>query len=117
MAINSALSTVENEIPNVSNLVKKKSDYDTKILKSEKKVTKHNYDKYITTPEFNKLIAENFAARLAQTHIITKTDFDNRLMSLNRKINSSKTKHALVENEFKKLQTFDLIYFRGKSHF
>ena len=38
-------------------------------------------------------------------------------MSLNRKINSSKTKHALVENEFKKLQTFDLIYFRGKSHF
>ena len=38
-------------------------------------------------------------------------------MSLNRKINSSKTKHALVENEFKKLQPFDLIYFRGKSHF
>ena len=38
-------------------------------------------------------------------------------MSLNRKINSNKTKHFLVENELKKLQTFDSIYFRGKSHF
>ena len=38
-------------------------------------------------------------------------------MSLNQKINSNKTKHVLVENEFKKLRTFDLIYFRGKSHF
>ena len=29
----------------------------------------------------------------------------------------SKTKHLLVENKFKKLKTFDSIYFRGKSHF
>ena len=29
----------------------------------------------------------------------------------------NKTKHLLVENEFKKLQQSDLIYFRGKSHF
>ena len=35
----------------------------------------------------------------------------------NRKINSSKTKHVLVENELKKLQKFDSGYFRGKSHF
>ena len=33
------------------------------------------------------------------------------------KNNSNKTKHLLVENEFKKLKTFDLIYFRGKSKF
>ena len=32
-------------------------------------------------------------------------------------MNSNKTKHLLVENDFKKLTTFDLIYFRGKSHF
>ena len=34
-------------------------------------------------------------------------------MSLNRKINSHKTKHALVENRFKKLQTLNSSYFRG----
>ena len=48
---------------------------------------------------------------------MTKTDFDNKLSSLNRKITSNKTKHLLIENELKKLKTFDSIYFRGKSHF
>ena len=42
-------------------------------------------------------------------NLITKRDFDDKLKSLNRKI--------FVENELKKLQTFDSIYFRGKSHF
>ena len=46
---------------------------------------------------------ETFAARLAQVNVITKTDFDNKLVSVNWKINSNKTKHILVENEFKKL--------------
>ena len=36
------------------------------------------------------LTVENFAATLAQANLITKGDFDNRPMSLNRKINSSK---------------------------
>ena len=48
---------------------------------------------------------------------MTKRDFDAKLSSLNRKITSNKTKHLLVENELKKLKTFDSIYFRGKSHF
>ena len=30
---------------------------------------------------------------------------------------SNKTKHLLVENELKKLKTFDSSYFIGKSHF
>ena len=33
------------------------------------------------------------------------------------KITSNKTKHILVENELKKLKTFNLSYFIGKSHF
>ena len=37
--------------------------------------------------------------------------------ALIKKITSSKTKHLVVENKFKKLETFDSIYFRGKSHF
>ena len=56
-------------------------------------------------------------ARLAQANLVTKTDFDNKLISFNRKINSNKEKPVLVENELKKLQTFDLIYFPGKSRF
>ena len=49
--------------------------------------------------------------------MITKTDFDAKLSSLNRKITSNKTKHLLVENELKKLKTFDLSYFIGKNYF
>ena len=48
---------------------------------------------------------------------MTKTDFDAKLSSLNRKITSNKTKHLLVENELNKLKTFDSSYFIGKSHF
>ena len=39
------------------------------------------------------------------------------MSSLNRKITSNKSKHLLVENELKKLKTFDSSYFIGKSHF
>ena len=39
------------------------------------------------------------------------------MSSLNRKITANKTKDLLVENELKKLKTFDSSYFIGKSHF
>ena len=41
------------------------------------------------------------AARLAQANLVTKTDFDSKLISLNKKLNPNKTKTLLVENEFK----------------
>ena len=63
------------------------------------------------------LAARVFNARLTQANLITKIDFDDKLKRLNHKVNSNKTKHLLVENELKKPQTFDSIYFRGKSHF
>ena len=53
-------------------------------------------------------------ARLAQANIITKTDFDAKLSSFNRKTTTNKSKHLLVENEFKKLKTFDSICFSAK---
>ena len=116
LATYAALTTVENKILNISSLVKK-TDYNTKITETEKKLTDHNHDKYISTPESNTLTASVFNARLAQANLITKTDFDAKLSSLNRKITSNKSKHLLVENELKKLKTFDSSYFRGKSHF
>ena len=45
------------------------------------------------------------------------TDHNNKMISLNRKIVSNKTKGIAIENELKKLKTFDLSYFRGKNHF
>ena len=38
--------------------------------------------KYITTRESNKLTAENLAARLKQTNLVSKIGFDNKLISL-----------------------------------
>ena len=59
LAATSALTAVESKIPIISSLVKKKqTDYNTKTTKIEKKVVDYNQDKYVTTPEFNKLIAE-----------------------------------------------------------
>ena len=62
LATNSALTVVGNKIPDVSGLVKKITDYNTKISEIKKKVSDHNHDKYITTPEFNNLAAGVFTA-------------------------------------------------------
>ena len=59
LAIKTALTAVENKIPSISNLVKKRY-YDTKITEIEKKLTDHNHHKYIITPEFNALAADVF---------------------------------------------------------
>ena len=54
---------------------------------------------------------------MARTNLLTKTDFDDKLINLNEKINSNKRKHLIVEKDFKKLETLDSIYFRDKSDF
>ena len=109
LATTIAVTTVENKIPEVSNLVKKTGHY-TKINEIEKKITGYNYDKYITTAEFTKLTAGNFAPKLAQANLATKSDIANfvnktsfaeKLKNLNEKVTLNKTKRLLVENEFK----------------
>ena len=55
--------------------------------------------------------------RLAQANLITKTDFDAKLLRINRKITENKSKNSLAENELNKLKTFDLSYCICKSHF
>ena len=90
MATKTALTTVENKIPGVSNLVKKKTGYNTKITDIENKLNNHNHDEYIDTSEFNKLATNVFNGRLAQANLIIKTDFDAKLLSLNRKIIQNK---------------------------
>ena len=92
-----AVTAVENKIPNISSLVKI-TDYNTKITEIEKKLTDYDHEKYISTPEFNNLASDVFNSRLAQANLITKTEFDAKLSSLNRKITSNKSKHLLKMN-------------------
>ena len=70
---------------NISNLVKK-TNYITKVKEIENKLNNHNHDKFIDTPEFNKLAVDVFNARLAQTNLVAKTDFDNKLSILTEKL-------------------------------
>ena len=84
----------------------KKTEYNNKVTDIENKLNNHNHDKYITTPEFNTLAAGVFNARLAQTNLVAKTDFDNTVSGLNNKIAENKTKNGSIENELKKLKLF-----------
>ena len=95
----------------------KKTDYDTKVTEIENKLNNHNHDKYITTTEFNTLAADVFNARLSQENLVTKTDFDNTVSSLDSKMAENKTKNKSTENELKKLKTFDSSYSIGKNYF
>ena len=129
LAKKTVLTAVENKIPDVSSLVNNNNNnnnnnkiviiiiQESESVRLKKKLVDHNHDKYITTPEFNTLAACVFNSRLAQTNFITKMEFDAKLSSLNRKITSNSSKNLLVENELKKLKTFDSSYFIGKSHF
>ena len=55
--------------------------------------------------------------QLSLANLVTKTIFDNTVSSLDSKIAANKTKNESIENELKKLKTFDLSYFVGKNYF
>ena len=100
LATKAALTTIENKIPDGSTLVIK-SYYDTKIKNIE--------NKYITTTEFNKLATDAFNTRTVQANLVKKTDFNNKLSDLNRKIISNKMKDISIVK--------GLSYFHGKNYF
>ena len=113
LATKTLLATVENKIPDISSLVKKIQ----KLLTSKKRLTDHNHDKHVTTPDCNTLASDIFNARLKRANLVAKANFDNNVSSLDRKIAANKTKIESIQNELKKLKTFDSSYFTGKSHF
>ena len=81
--LNTKLIQVENKIPDASKLVIT-SVLNRKTGEVENKIP--DRAKYITTQEFTRLAAENFAARLKQADLVGKSDFNNKLISFNRKI-------------------------------
>ena len=105
VSLNAKINEVKNEIPR-NNLATT-----TALTALENKIPDHR--KYITTPEFNKLTAQNIAAnwKLANfatksdiAHFIKKTGFDSKLKNLNKKVISNKLQHVLDENELRELQ-------------
>ena len=75
----------------ISEVEKKNSDVENK---------NPNHDKYITSPEFNKLTAENVAARLKQANLVNKTDFDNKLIGFNREVQKKKKSLTRTDHNF-----------------
>ena len=95
---------VENKILYTTVLVTT-SFLNTKISGVENKTP--NHDKWITTPEFNKLPAEKFPARLKQGNLIGKSDFDNKLTRFTRKITSNKRQYLEVQKKLNSRITND----------
>ena len=113
--VNTKINDVENQIPDAISLVST-IVLNTKIEEVENKIPYH--PKYITTQEFNKLNAENFAARLKQANLVSKTDFDNKLISFDRKITSNKTKYLEVPKKtLNSLTTKDHNFFFRRNYF
>ena len=74
----------------------------TTALTSVKKIHAHN--KYINSPEFNKLTAEYFAARLSKTNLASKNDITDFIKETNfddklKNITSSKTNKNMINND------------------
>ena len=67
--------------------------------------------------EIDKLTTENLKARLPLPNLVTKTDFDTELTSLNEKVTSNKSKHLLIENELKKFKKMVQVILKVKTSF
>ena len=118
------MTAVGNKISDISGL--EKTNKQTNKQKKQQTITQKLVKlkiklviiiKYITTPKFNIIAARVFNERLVGANLETKTDFDTEFKKISDSVTSNKTKHFLVEHELKKLKTFYLSYFRGKSHF
>ena len=73
LVANAGLTSVENKIPSVRNLVKK-TDYNSKITENE--------NKCITTAEYNKFIKDIVDNSIEMKNLITNSDFDAKLQEL-----------------------------------
>ena len=62
-------------------------------------------------------MVENFAARLKQADLGSKTYFDNKLITFTKEITSNKTKHLEVQNKLNSLIWNDYNIFLGRNYF
>ena len=79
IATTAAFTTVENKIPNVSDLGKKtkKTDYDAKI--------KDTKNKYFTTSDYNKFINNIFNEKIKAKFLVNESDLTEKIKTLETK--------------------------------
>ena len=89
----------------VSNLVKK-TDYNTKIIEIQNKITtNYDHDKHVTTQEFDKLTSENFTAKLKQVNLASKNDIAKFVKkSLGNKLKSFRSNKIELNELSKKVK-------------
>ena len=88
--MNTNISEVENRIPSVSGLVKK-TEYDAKIKDIE--------GKYFTNADYNKFTSDKLDLNIKQKELVDKSDIDKKLININKKITSNKTKHKEADKK------------------
>ena len=90
--LNPKIENIENKIPEKSSLVTA-TVLNTKTVEVEIKILGNSI--YITFHNFHKVTEEHFEETLKQTDLVVRTNFDNKLISINRRITSNKTKDSL----------------------
>ena len=95
---NTKIREVDNIIPDVGELVTKKTDYNAKVSEIE--------GKSFTTSDYNKFTSEILDTKLKQANLVTYSDPN----TVSKRGNKNK-------EEIEKLKTFDLSYFLGKTLF
>ena len=98
LATTSALTAVENKIPNIISLVKKKTDFDYKITEVEGKI-----------PDVSGLATSSalttFENKIPDvTNLVTKPNFDAKLKAIIDRVTKNKSKYLLLDNELKKIK-------------
>ena len=104
------ISNIDKKIPDVSSLVRK-TNFNAKVAEIEGKIPD------VTGFATNSVLTAVENKMPDVTSLVTKTDFDTELKKICDRVNSNKSKHLLVENELKKLEKSDAVYFRGKNYF
>ena len=106
LATTAAVNAVKNEIPNVSDAKKKKTEYDGKISDIEKNVC-------LTSCHHNKFTSKIFDAKIKENKLVKKSVISGLI---DKKIETLATKAELEAEKYKvlKLQTTKLSYLLGK---
>ena len=109
-ATTSAITTAENKIPNVSDLVKKKKNYDTEI--------KYIKDKYFTTFDYNNFTNNILDEKITTKKLVNESVLNEKIKPLiankeikKKKKNATKAELEAEQDEIVKIQTYGLSIF------
>ena len=102
---NDKITEIENKIPDISNLATKTAltNWSNTVSDTSTLIKKSDYDTKIAEIESKYVSNTGFDSKLAQANVITKRNFDAKIIE--------------VKNNIKKLQTFNSGWFRGKNYF